>query len=749
MLTPKVVRVVAVGAIVFGTLVAGRIAPATAARGAGAAQAASASNVMDMAYPCGFTNPAFCDNFSEGPAPVKGRGNDLDYRKWSFSRNDAGATGSGAIWAYYPTTAQHCKTTIYNVNADHDSFFCGSEVPEPEHWMEAFNDGGSYQYNDGMIRQPFDFSNRTGTIQYGVDAKNAGSHGWWTETWISDQPAPGPNFQELVGSCCDEETQPANAVGIAFDATCGASIPSGNNGAPLTGVGTIRIMRNHTMTAIPNDLGDNTHCVTAQPDSANLIQIKLSTTHVEVWMSNHGSNVLQEVASATISPALPFSVGYVHFEHVQYNAAKNFPGIQQGLTPYQTYHWHDMGFDGPVWPTPRAYEIPDSLTPTDRPSQNGDSGGQNLGYLVYSDGRIYNGATYLPNFSFNNVDVTNASEALLNLNTGGAPGGSTFYYQFNNGPVRSYTVNANVTSTDKQTHSIPVPLSDLKQGTNTLILKADPNANYWAIPPQSMIVANIDLEVIPNGGPTVARSAGFIPCSLWQLMMQTMPNMVMVSDPCNGMPTPTGTSMPKPTNTPASATNTPIPSATKTLQPTATRTAVPATSTRTPVPTATPTRGTTATLGLTSVGSVQDTGDANYMNGSRITVGSRGETVTSLSAHVGAVDSAPHNQFAFAIYSDYNGAPGTLIAYSAKGTLTANAWNTLPVRASLAPNTSYWLMYNTNGTNANVNNMAYTSGSRGSGAWSTNGQTFGAWPASFGSTTFDTTDFSLYATVSP
>src|SRR4051812_10248633 len=49
-------------------------------------QAATNAPLIDMAYPCGFTNPAFCDNFSEGPAPVKGRANDLDSKKWSFAR---------------------------------------------------------------------------------------------------------------------------------------------------------------------------------------------------------------------------------------------------------------------------------------------------------------------------------------------------------------------------------------------------------------------------------------------------------------------------------------------------------------------------------------------------------------------------------------------------------------------------------------------------------------------------------------
>src|SRR4051812_16593638 len=105
---------------------------------------AAFADVMDMAYPCGFTHPAFCDNFSQGPAPVKGRGNDLDLRQWSFNRISGLNNGNAAmfVWPTIPVVA-HCLQTFTNVNAPNDSFFCGSEVPEPEHWMESFDDGGS------------------------------------------------------------------------------------------------------------------------------------------------------------------------------------------------------------------------------------------------------------------------------------------------------------------------------------------------------------------------------------------------------------------------------------------------------------------------------------------------------------------------------------------------------------------------------------------------------------------------------
>ena len=156
----------------------------------------------------------------------------------------------------------------------------------------------------------------------------------------------------------------------------------------------------------------------------------------------------------------------------------------------------------------------------------------------------------------------------------------------------------------------------------------------------------------------------------------------------------------------------------------------------------------TAPLGYTSVGASVDTSDSNYMNGSKITTGAQAVTLSAISAYVNALDPAPANdKFSVAVYSDNNGSPGTLVAQSGTGTLMANAWNTLPVSAALAANTSYWLMYNTNGSTTGYNNMSYVSGASNVGAWGTPGQPFGSWPTSFGPTTLATTQFSLYASV--
>jgi hypothetical protein len=152
----------------------------------------------------------------------------------------------------------------------------------------------------------------------------------------------------------------------------------------------------------------------------------------------------------------------------------------------------------------------------------------------------------------------------------------------------------------------------------------------------------------------------------------------------------------------------------------------------------------TATLGKTTVGGQFDDGDSNNLNGSRFTMPNNGGTATTMSVYIGTTSAAPNNQYQLAIYSDANGAPGTLVAQSATGQLTPNAWNTLTLSAPLAANAAYWLMFNTNGKTSLVNNMAYDAG--GTSGWRTGGQPFGSWPPSFGAATVVDGMFSIYVT---
>lgn len=150
------------------------------------------------------------------------------------------------------------------------------------------------------------------------------------------------------------------------------------------------------------------------------------------------------------------------------------------------------------------------------------------------------------------------------------------------------------------------------------------------------------------------------------------------------------------------------------------------------------------TIGSSAVGTLTDDTDSNHLNGSKVTTGSSPVTLTSLSVHVGTVSAAPNNQFQLAVYSDSSGSPGTLLVPTASGTLTPNAWNPVPVSFTLAANTTYWFVYNSNGTGSTVNNMHFSTGAAGSGAYSNAVVPFGTWPATFGPAVKDTLVYSLY-----
>jgi len=161
------------------------------------------------------------------------------------------------------------------------------------------------------------------------------------------------------------------------------------------------------------------------------------------------------------------------------------------------------------------------------------------------------------------------------------------------------------------------------------------------------------------------------------------------------------------------------------------------------------TTSTIVTLGSTAVGASIDTGDSHFMNGSKVTTTAAGH-LSSMSVYVGAIDSmAANRQYQLAIYTDNAGRPGTLVAASAAGTLAANAWNTLPVSASVQGSTSYWLMFNTNGRTGAVNNMRYNSGAAGQGGYSTGSVPYGTWPAAFPAATLSNFVYSLFATFGP
>lgn len=220
-------------------------------------------------------------------------------------------------------------------------------------------------------------------------------------------------------------------------------------------------------------------------------------------------------------------------------------------------------------------------------------------------------------------------------------------------------------------------------------------------------------------------------------------------------PTVTGTNTAVPAT--GTSTSTPMPAS-----PTRTNTAVPATatSTSTPVPPTATTKATasatassatgTTTLGYTQVGTSIDKGCNQTLDGYQITTGSSGSTAISVSVYATNVAAAPANEFQVGLYTDGGGHPATLVAAGAIGSLVEGGWATATLAATLAPNTTYWLMYNGNGQNY-TNNYLRLDGDPNEpqtiGAYYSGRIAFGSMPASMPATTLGPWEYSMYLTL--
>jgi hypothetical protein len=295
---------------------------------------------------------------------------------------------------------------------------------------------------------------------------------------------PGANLHD------DQLVSSKEAIGVVLALNCGQSAAgSGTSGAGKVGVERILVVHDHQVSDVYDPFSGpnaNNRCVTTEQGQLNKLQFKLSQNRIEVFATNFDSDELIQIAEADID--LPFSRGYVHISHVHYNADK------AEVTSYQGYQWARVAFDGPQLPTPRAYEIPDPLSIVDAGSACAEPEVYRISYGL-TDNVIHDlGDPETPvQLKFDNVDPSNGTSARLTFNTTFAAAGDTFSYRFNGKEWRTWQVPAIVTTWERQGFSMPVEVGDLVSGTNTLELGT--TSVPFNMPPNSMHIANIDLEI--------------------------------------------------------------------------------------------------------------------------------------------------------------------------------------------------------------------------------------------------------------
>jgi hypothetical protein len=436
---------------------------------------------------CSLLQPAFCDTFAL-PSEQGGRTGQLDPELWSVARvSEAVNPSQGLVNQFLPTEVMRCLRRDYGIVVPNDYFFCGPEYGESMHWMEAFDDGENYVYNSARVRQPFDFAGRTGKITFDVDAKTAGSHGWWIELWLTDEPIAAPH-NNIVAQL------PRNAVAISFFDTCGASVPAGDIGAPTGGVSEVQVVRDYRATVVNANQNatqngvsfKRTDCYKVGPDQFNHFQVLIDQQRLEVWASDaqghpHAGpgNPLRLVAAAE-GLNLPFTRGYVHLQHAHYNAAKSAPGVSSS----QTYHWDNVGFDGPILPIAAQFSVPDAMT------SGRASGAVNLGYQVRQNG-LDRGPLALTNVATGGITA-----ATLTFNAW-LMDGQRINYRVNDGAWRTWTGSQPASGAAWQmAAAVPLELSELREGTNTI--------DFASLNGDWTVVSNIDL-ILAGGAPPAPR----------------------------------------------------------------------------------------------------------------------------------------------------------------------------------------------------------------------------------------------------
>lgn len=461
---------------------AGSVGSAGAAGSAGASAGSTGGpKPIDPAFPpgsCGLENPAFCETF-ETKHPG-GRAGELDERIWSISRwshqtrmNFVRNPATTLENVAFP--ARFCGEFFEGLLMYEDVALCDGEGVDGTisgRMNEVFDDQGDFGFTSFRVRQMFDFTDRTGTIVFDVDAKInpfALGHGWWVELFITEDPSPLP-YHEAPGV----QSFPRNGVGFAFQGfnDCDQGAELQNNA-----LNRVIVTRNHEIlhdyleTDISRDDWE-VRCFRTRDMKPNRFKFVINKDSADVFASHFDEPLNLRRIARVENLDLPFTRGYIHIQHAAYNAKKD-----GNATPVQAYSWDNVGFDGPTYALPRSYEVEDN----DAPDAD-NVGGRMFGYDLTTDAWT---ALTLPD-----VNVSGATKASFGFTLHTTRFGRTLQYRFNGGPVHEFTAPRFGSEGGVRGFAVEVPFSELVDGDNRLEVRMkDADAGLHEA------IANMDLTL--------------------------------------------------------------------------------------------------------------------------------------------------------------------------------------------------------------------------------------------------------------
>jgi hypothetical protein len=388
--------------------------------------------------------PAFCDTFDK-PEGIGNRSGDLNGLVWGISRvtsNNDPAKGKLDQWQ---AVNRNTCGTFQLVQPENDNTICNG------HFVEGVNDGGNVTILAAYPKQPFDIAGRTGVVSFDVNDDTQGDFSTWPEFYYTDQPVPAPHH--LTPGI-------ANFARNSF----GFSLAGATDLSDCVGVNRMFMTSNFEPSEIdfqklgcvkkPTRLGELNH-----------FEVRMSQSRVQVWGTDPNRDNIRLIAQVNLNMTL--TRGLIWVEDVHYNANR----FQTQGT--HTFEWDNIGFDGPVLAKDLAFDAPDNnLT--------------NLGYLIPKADTLTVKIAGVSN-------ISKASAALLTFNFWPSGNDSLIYsVNGNDWHTKEWPFGFAAPTSVSHTIALPIPLSEVVQGTNSIQFKSAGSG-------LGLTIANIDLILVGAG----------------------------------------------------------------------------------------------------------------------------------------------------------------------------------------------------------------------------------------------------------
>jgi hypothetical protein len=468
---------------------------------------------------CGLSAAAFCDTF-DAPSSGTGRAGELDDRLWSASR----FTGTGTClnvptcgpWSIGPATLAQppalslsdpsvpalpaCRAGLpAQVYPDQDTLICDpSGDIGSSHLMVAVA-AQNYGQNSYRIRQPFDFSGRTGKIVFDAEGYNLGFLWGWVSLEVTDEPIPAPGYS--LGALSsppynnEEGTAlPKNGFEVQFNGACGSVPPSST-----FSVGSLLVVKDYAQQLVKNPSPPT--CVSMKQGKLNHFELDVSKGEIDVYASPYSDDGKTFGAAQLLGKwpvSLPLTRGWVtitthnHATLKYTGPAAQFPGFPH-LDAWEA-RWDNVGFDGPAVTGWREYDVLDAKTM----GSDGTGPYEAIGWTAPDSTKGPSATLHLAG-----VDTTGMTSATLSLmvyylDTGAAADGSyTLRYRVNGKGWHDRPLGAEEVSylsgggsRGDLAQTMPVPVSELVPGDNTVEF-VTANAPQSYVP----VIANVTLAL--------------------------------------------------------------------------------------------------------------------------------------------------------------------------------------------------------------------------------------------------------------